>query len=176
MKLERTPVPSPLAGEGGRDRSERPGEGSFAPSPASLTLRLRSAPSPARGEGSNSSASPKATSKPNLVKRARALRMRMSDAERKLWFALRDRRFAQFKFRRQVPIGPFVADFVCFEARLVIEVDGGQHADSLADKRRDRWLGANNFRVLRFWNNEVLTNLEGVSSVISEALSVGRGR
>jgi very-short-patch-repair endonuclease len=97
----------------------------------------------------------------------------MTDAERKLWFALRDRRFARFKFRRQVPIGPFIVDFVCFEARLVIEIDGGQHADSLADKRRDRWFAANNFRVPRFWNNEVLSNLEGVSAVIAEALSLG---
>jgi very-short-patch-repair endonuclease len=95
----------------------------------------------------------------------------MTDAERRLWLALRDRRFAQFKFRRQVPIGPFIADFVCFEARLAIEIDGGQHADSLADKRRDRWFAYNNSRVLRFWNNEVLSNLEGVSTLIAEALS-----
>jgi very-short-patch-repair endonuclease len=66
----------------------------------------------------------------------------MTDAERKLWFALRDRRFANFKFRRQVPIGPYVADFVCFERRVVIEVDGGQHAGSARDERRDSWLSA----------------------------------
>jgi very-short-patch-repair endonuclease len=98
----------------------------------------------------------------------------MTDAERKLWFALRDRRFAQFKFRRQVPVGPFIADFVCFETRLVVEIDGGQHAGSLADKRRDRWFAKNNFWVLRFWNNEVLSNLEGVSTLIAEALSQER--
>jgi very-short-patch-repair endonuclease len=96
----------------------------------------------------------------------------MTDAERKLWFALRDRRFAGFKFRRQVPIGPFIADFVCFEARLVIEVDGGQHADSIQDQRRDRWFAANKFRVMRFWNNEVRSNLEGVMSLLAEALPV----
>ena len=96
----------------------------------------------------------------------------MTDAERKLWYALRDRRFAQFKFRRQVPVGPFVADFVCFEARLVIEVDGGQHAESLPDKTRDRWFAANKFRVMRFWNNEVLSNLEGVMTVLAHALEV----
>jgi very-short-patch-repair endonuclease len=95
----------------------------------------------------------------------------MTDAERKLWFALRDRRFARFKFRRQVPVGPFIVDFVCFEARLVIEVDGGQHAQSIRDKRRDRWFAANRFSVLRFWNNDVLSNLEGVSTVIAEALT-----
>jgi very-short-patch-repair endonuclease len=96
----------------------------------------------------------------------------MTHAERKLWFALRDRRFVGFKFRRQVPIGRFIADFVCFEARLVIEVDGGQHADSVQDQFRDRWFAANRFRVLRFWNNEVLKNLEGVMTVLAEALGV----
>ena len=96
--------------------------------------------------------------------------LRMTDAERKLWFALRDRRFAGFKFRRQVPIDRFVADFVCFEARLIIEVDGGQHAGSLQDRWRDRWFAANGFRVMRFWNNEVLSNLEGVLTVLSAEL------
>jgi very-short-patch-repair endonuclease len=90
------------------------------------------------------------------------LRSRVTDAERKLWFALRDRRLANFKFRRQVPIGRYIADFVCFESRVVIEVDGGQHADSSSDKERDRWFAANNFVVLRFWNNDVLSNLDGV--------------
>jgi very-short-patch-repair endonuclease len=170
MSVERTLLPSPLAGEDGRERSERPGEGSFSPSPASLTLRVRSAPSPARGEWSNVHHS---APKSSLVKRARTLRLRMTDAERKLWLALRDRRFAQFKFRRQVPIGPFIADFVCFEARPVIEVDGGQHAGSFADKRRDRWFAANDFRLLRFWNNDVLSNLEGVSTLIAESLLRG---
>jgi very-short-patch-repair endonuclease len=68
-------------------------------------------------------------------------------------------------------MGPFIADFVCFDARLVIEVDGGQHADSVSDARRDRWFAANRFRVLRFWNNDVLSNLEGVSAMIAEALA-----
>src|SRR5205085_3039002 len=95
----------------------------------------------------------------------------MTDAERKLWYALRDRRFAETKFRRQVPIGPFIADFICYAARLVVEVDGGQHADSVSDLRRDRWLAANGFRVLRFWNNDVLGNLEGVLILIAEALA-----
>jgi very-short-patch-repair endonuclease len=107
-----------------------------------------------------------------MTQRARALRSRMSDAERKLWYALRDRRFAGFKFRRQVPVGPFIADFVCFEQRLVIEVDGGQHADSSQDRRRDRWFAANDFRVLRFWNNEVLSNLEGVMTALAGVLKV----
>jgi very-short-patch-repair endonuclease len=90
----------------------------------------------------------------------------MTDAERKLWFALRDRRFAAYKVRRQVAVGPYIADFLCYEARLVLEVDGGQHAESLSDARRDRWFAANDFRVLRFWNNDVLCNLDGVLTTI----------
>jgi very-short-patch-repair endonuclease len=107
-----------------------------------------------------------------MRRRARELRARMTVAERKLWFALRDRRFAKFKFRRQVPIGRFIADFVCFDARLVIEVDGGQHAESLRDRRRDQWFAADGYRVMRFWNNEVLSNLEGVMTLLAEALRV----
>jgi very-short-patch-repair endonuclease len=107
-----------------------------------------------------------------MRRRARELRKRMTDAERKLWFALRDRRFARFKFRRQAPIGRFVADFICFERRLIIEVDGSQHADSLSDQRRNRWLAANGYRVLRFWNNEVLKNLDGVMTLLADTLGV----
>jgi very-short-patch-repair endonuclease len=94
----------------------------------------------------------------------------MTDAERKLWLALKDRRFAKFKFRRQVPLRPYIADFVCFEARLVVEVDGGQHAESVRDLERDQWLTQNEFRVLRFWNNDVLQNLEGVLTKLLELL------
>jgi len=88
----------------------------------------------------------------------------------KLWFALRDRRFANFKFRRQVPVGPFIADFVCYDARIVVELDGGQHSESKADERRDRWFAANDFLVLRYWNNDVLSNLEGLLISILGAL------
>src|SRR5438067_12484999 len=100
----------------------------------------------------------------------------MTDAERKIWFALRDGDLLNFKFRRQVSIGPFIADFVCFEARLVIEVDGGQHADSARDLKRDRWIVANKFRVLRVWNNDVLSNLEGGMSLLAEALGTEHAR
>jgi very-short-patch-repair endonuclease len=94
----------------------------------------------------------------------------MTDAERKLWFALRDRRLAGTKFRRQVPIGPFIADFACYDARLIVEVDGGQHSESLSDERRDQWFSANGFRVLRFWNNDVLTNSDGVLQRVVDAV------
>ena len=172
MHPTRTPIPSPLAGEGGREQSERPVEGSVNPSPASLTRGVRSAPSPARGEGKAGAIGGEPRPRPSAVSRARALRSRMTDAERKLWFVLRDRRFARSKFRRQVPIGPFVADFVCFDARLVLEIDGGQHAGSTRDINRDRWFAANGFRLLRFWNNDVLSNPDGVMTTVAAALTM----
>jgi very-short-patch-repair endonuclease len=176
MSVERTPIPSPLAGEGAeRTRSvSEAGEEERLPSPGrSLCSRP---PSPARGEGRNEPTARKSVEKQGLIAKARVLRSRMTDAERKIWFALRDRRFAQFKFRRQVSIGPFIADFVCFKARLVIEVDGGQHADSARDLKRDRWFVANKFRVLRFWNNDVLSNLEGVMTVLANSLQAEHPR
>ena len=98
---------------------------------------------------------------PDLTPLARDLRQQMTDAERFLWSRLR-RRFLGAKFRRQVPLGPFIVDFACMRRKLVIEVDGGQHLESSADAARDRWLAENGFRVLRFWNHEVLQNLDGV--------------
>src|SRR5262249_25286058 len=168
MSERHTPSPSPPAGEGGRERSERPGEGAFNKHPSPASRLRRSAPSPAGGEGTEQGS--RAVAQSIASKRARALRSQMTDSERKLWFALRDRRFAGFKFRRQVPLGPFIGDFVCFSARVVIEVDGSQHADSDHDEQRDRWLAANDFLVQRFWNNDVLTNIEGVLTVLLELL------
>lgn len=94
----------------------------------------------------------------------------MTDAERKLWLALRDRRLGGFKFRRQVPVGPWIVDFLCKEAQLVVEVDGGQHAGSPRDRRRDAWLAGEGYRVVRVWNNEVLGNLDGVLEHLSTVL------
>jgi very-short-patch-repair endonuclease len=102
---------------------------------------------------------------------ARRLRKNSTSAERKLWRYLRSRSLGGFKFVRQEPIGPYVADFVCREKRLVVEVDGGQHADSSRDAVRDRWLVEHRYRVLRFWNNEVLGNIEGVWETIFAAAS-----
>jgi very-short-patch-repair endonuclease len=168
MTAPRAPIPSPLAGEGAERRSREAGEGALTKNPSpGRSLRSRP-PSPARGEGMEPVARAEHTS--SRTERARTLRARMTNAERKLWFALRDRRFASFKFRRQVPVGPFIADFICYSARIVIEVDGGQHADSAVDRRRDSWFAANGFLVLRFWNNDVLSNLEGVLTSIVDAL------
>src|SRR5215470_7595618 len=134
MSDPRTPSPSPPAGEGGRERSERPGEGAINKHPSPASRLRRSVPSPARGEGTEQAS--RAPRPSVATPRARALRSQMTDAEQKLWFALRDRRFADFKFRRQVPLGPFIGDFVCFSASLVVEVDGSQHAESQYDEQR----------------------------------------
>jgi very-short-patch-repair endonuclease len=103
---------------------------------------------------------------------ARAMRRDGTDAEKRTWRLLRGRRFAGFKFRRQVPIGPYIVDFMSFEAMLVIEIDGGQHAESAADARRDAWLVREGFRVLRFWNNEVLTQEDSVVVRIAQRLGL----
>ncbi len=102
---------------------------------------------------------------------ARRLRRDSTQAEQKLWRYLRARSLGGFKFVRQKPIGPYIVDFVCREKRLVIEVDGGQHADNSRDAVRDRWLMEHRYRVLRFWNNEVLENIEGVWDTIFAAAS-----
>ena len=103
--------------------------------------------------------------------RARTLRRDMTEAERRLWQMLRSRQTEDCRFRRQVPIGGFIADFVCHEARLIVEIDGGQHDPSSgAEASRARFLEAEGYRVLRFWNNEVLDNPEGVRAAIAESL------
>lgn len=93
---------------------------------------------------------------------SRQLRQNMTDAEKKLWQSLRCRQLHAAKFRRQVVLGAFIVDFACMEFRLIVEVDGGQHNGCAQDNCRDAWLMSQGFRVLRFWNNEVLNNLEGV--------------
>jgi very-short-patch-repair endonuclease len=105
------------------------------------------------------------------IEPARALRRDMTDAERKLWTYLRQRQISGCKFRRQVPVGPYVADFACIEKRLVVEVDGGQNCDSRTDPSRDRCLRSQGFRVLRFWDHHVLRNIDGVIWVISRVLA-----
>ena len=104
--------------------------------------------------------------------RAQELRREMSGSEWRLWYRLRGRQLLGHKFRRQLPIGPYFADFACLEARLVVEVDGDHHGDQLVyDARRDRRLSELGFRVLRFWVAEVDENIEGVIDSIADALS-----
>jgi very-short-patch-repair endonuclease len=105
------------------------------------------------------------------IARPGRLRQRCTEAETALWDRLRNRGLNGAKFRRQVPLGPFVVDFACFDARLVVEVDGGQHAASQQqDVQRTTWLEAQGYRVVRFWNNEVLENIEGVLQTIAANL------
>ncbi len=101
--------------------------------------------------------------------RARALRSNMTDAERLLWHALRNRQINHHRFRRQHPIGDYITDFACVEQKLVVELDGGQHQEQVAyDDQRSEFLRSHGWRVLRFWNNEVLKNLDGVLAVIAD--------
>jgi len=102
--------------------------------------------------------------------RARHLRRQATDAERRLWSALRDRRLSGYRFRRQFPIGPFIVDFACTRHQLIVEADGGQHADSETDRKRTAFLEAEGWRVLRFWNNDVLANTSGVVETILKEL------
>ena len=104
------------------------------------------------------------------IKLAKALRTNQTDAEMKVWQALRASRLLSYKFRRQVPIGDFIVDFVCFEKKLIVEIDGGQHLDNKSDLVRDAKLKAQDYRVLRFWNNEIIENLDGVLAVILQHL------
>ncbi len=109
--------------------------------------------------------------KSTLRQNARNLRRNSTDAERRLWFNLRANRLG-FKFKRQVPIGTYIVDFVCFEKRLIIELDGSQHMDNQAyDMARSNWLHSRGFKVLRFWNNEVLQQTSSVLDAIIKILS-----
>ena len=103
--------------------------------------------------------------------RARTLRRKMTEAEKRLWQMMRTRHTEGYRFRRQVPLGRFIADFVCHEARLIVEIDGSQHDPSSAPEAdRTQFLQGEGYRMLRFWNNEVLGNPEGVRTVIAAHL------
>jgi very-short-patch-repair endonuclease len=100
------------------------------------------------------------------------MRRDLTNAEKLFWWEVKDRRLDGYKFRRQHPIGPYIADFACIEGKLVVEIDGGQHADAMPyDQQRDDYLQSQGFRVLRFWNADVQTNMEGVIDTILVALN-----
>ena len=142
-------LPSPLVGEGGAERSSATGEG-FAPQ----TPHHR--PTAKR-----------------VRQFAKKVRREPTDAEAGMWRLLRDRRLALFKFRRQVPFQSFILDFVCFEKRIIIEIDGSQHASSEPDVEREVTLEAEGFRIARYWNNDVLqqpaTVLEDIFAKLAES-------
>jgi len=110
-----------------------------------------------------------------ITRRARELRNSMTEAEHRLWRELRGRSLGA-KFRRQVPVGSYIADFACLPKKLLVEVDGGQHLDNARDAIRDAWLRSQGFRILRFWDHEVFRNVEGVLEVITEALKDAEAR
>ena len=106
--------------------------------------------------------------------RARQLRKQSTDAERLLWRHLRNRQFEGYKFKRQKPLGHYIVDFVCLEKSLVVELDGGQHAEQIEyDAERNAWLESQGFRVVRPWNNQVLEETESVKEAILEELVKG---
>jgi very-short-patch-repair endonuclease len=137
-------------------------------------------PSPLEGEGASRSEAGEGASRPTRPTRppatprmrvlAKTLRANATEAERLLWGIVRDRRLDRHKFRRQVPIGPFIVDLFCPEAKLVLELDGSQHAEDPTDTRRDAWLKAKGYRVLRIWNNELTSNRDGVLEAIWTAV------
>lgn len=104
------------------------------------------------------------------IKNARNLRRNQTEAEGLLWQCLRNAH-AGCKFRRQLPLGPYIVDFACLEAKLIIEVDGGQHCENRKDAARTDYLKKHGYEVIRFWNNDVTDNLEGVVSTLTLALS-----
>jgi len=114
--------------------------------------------------------------KKRLTPVARKLRRDRTEAEARLWYHLRGRRLEGFKFRSQFPIAAHVADFCCEEARLVVELDGSQHADSASDPLRTASIEAAGYQVLRFWNHDVFENIDGVLQVIVETLRLASDR
>jgi len=142
--------PSPVSGEGGTRSAEPSG-------------RVRGVPSNDERERDR-----------QLRERAREMRANPTRAERRLWSMLRNRRMPAAKFRRQHAIAPYIVDFACIERWLIIEADGGQHADSKSDPRRDAYLRRLGFRVLRFWNDDVLGNSSGIFEAIAAALHTPR--
>ena len=127
-------------------------------------------PSPLAGEGKASRSDARERGR-LLRSRAKSMRSTPTDAEHRLWQILRAKRFAGFKFKRQLVIDHYIADFACLKSRLIIEADGGQHADSNRDGARDAYIEAQGFQILRFWNNEIFNNEEGVVDAICAALT-----
>jgi very-short-patch-repair endonuclease len=126
-----------------------------------LPSREREGPAPKAWEGEGA---------PRRLAHAKAMRSKPTEAERRLWSILRSKRLSGFKFKRQQIIGPFIADFVNFERRLIIEADGSQHIENEADLRRTAWLEDQGFAVIRFWNDDVLARTETVADAIWAAL------
>ncbi|MGF1608093.1 MAG: endonuclease domain-containing protein [Kiloniellales bacterium] len=135
-------------------------------------------PPPSRGragEGGRTNGYPLREEHPDSRSHVKLLRSNLTEPEQRLWSHLRRRQLGGFRFRRQMPIGPFVADFACASEKLVVELDGGQHVDDAArDRSRDAWLASRGYRVLRFWNNDVMRDIDAVLAEILRHLEGGR--
>jgi len=168
MLLFRSPQPSPQPSPGGRGSMGADARGGIETGGRGGVEN-----SLPPGEGGRRPGEGKKPLDPELLEFARQLRKEQTDAEQLLWSLLRDRRLAGFKFRRQHPVEPYVVDFYCHEARLAVELDGGQHNEPderAKDAKRTAFLEGQGIRVLRFWNNEVFRNTEGVLEAIYDAL------
>lgn len=153
MAHGRPPLPNPSPARGEALEAAQPGS------------------SPLAGEeGARRAAVGRRGGRPDLLPLAKRMRREPTDAERKLWSILRGKRLLGWKFKRQQQIDVFIADFVCFSARLIIEADGSQHAECAADARRTAHLEQQGFRILRLWNRDILTNPEGVATAVLAAL------
>ena len=175
--------PSPLAGEGARlgDEGALVAAGEGAPG-VSRELPTAPSPTPTRQQVAKSAyplpQGERMALRPvtneqfevTLLARAKYMRANPTEAERRLWAMLRNKRFVEYKFKRQQIIAPYIVDFVCFDARVIIEADGSQHADNRHDARRDAFLHGQGFHILRLWNNEILANRDGISEAIWNAL------
>jgi very-short-patch-repair endonuclease len=135
---------------------------------AGIRSDRRSSPSPLCGGGVGERGR-SAAQRASALRNAKLMRSEPTETEHRLWQILRAKRLDGWKFRRQAPIGPYRPDFVCHRARLIVEADGGQHSPE-QDGERDAWLRAQGFRILRFWDNDVFTNEEGVVTTILAAL------
>lgn len=145
-----------------------------------MTVAIRSdvsaqAPSPSgRGQGEGAVRKTKLNGgfhAPAATKQARGLRAKQTDAEKKFWHEVKAKRFEGYKFRRQYPIGKYIADFVCVEAGVIVEIDGGQHCENVKDDVRTEFLNGLGYHVVRFWNNDILNNLQGSLQALSLTLS-----
>ncbi len=131
---------------------------------AAVRMPAGRSPLPRAGEGGTQG-------RERVLAHAKALRSNQTDAELRLWYHLRGHRFLGLKFKRQKPVGPYIIDFICREHHLIIELDRGQHLDRVGyDRQRDRYLEGRGFRVLRFWNNDVLSDSLAVLEVIRSTL------
>ncbi len=154
------------------------GPATFEPSPNSdVETKSPAAPSPLAGEGEGEGSTNSPEFAPAKTQRsrnfARTMRKEPSAAERAIWKIVRGKRLEGFKFKRQQPLGPYIVDMVCLAKRLIIEADGGHHNESIQDSVRDAWLNAQGFRVLRFWNHDILRNGQMLEDTILRELFAG---